>query len=137
MKTWFKKFQNIFCHFRAYINIFMISNFWLAIYFSTDDIKMKWKAIDKQYIWLLVTCIAKLGRTCPLKVERNGCDSNGKRSATGRMHQFTSSLSSYNMYKKMVSRSFFEVLYFPRCQLQIINAVQILYYISPTIHYYK
>ena len=84
-----------------------------------------------------MTCMTKLGRTCPLEVNPNGCDSKGKRSATGRMYQFSSSLSSYNMYKKMVSRSFFEVLYLPRTQLQIINAVQILYYISPTIHYYK
>ena len=84
-----------------------------------------------------MTCMTKLGRTFPLEVKRNGCDSKGKGSATGRMYQFGSSLSSYNIYTKMVSRSFFEVLYFPRCQLQIINAVQVMYYISPTIHYYK
>ena len=84
-----------------------------------------------------MTCLTKLGRTCTLEVKRNGCDSKGKGSATGRMYQFSSSLSSYNMYKKMVSRSFFEVLYLPRCQLQIINAVQIMYYTSPTTHYYK
>ena len=84
-----------------------------------------------------MTCMTKLWRTCTLEVKRNGCDSKGKGSATGRMYQFSSSLSSYNMYKKMVSRSFFEVLYLPRCQLQIINAVQIMYYTSPTTHYYK
>ena len=84
-----------------------------------------------------MTCMTKLGRTCPIQVKRNGCDSKGKRSATGGMYQFSSSLSSYNMYKNMVSHSYFEVLYFPRCQLQIINAVQIMYYTSPTIRYYK
>ena len=66
-----------------------------------------------------MTCMNKLGSTCPLEVKRNGCDSKGKRTATGRMYQFISSLSSYNMYKKMVSRSFFEVLYFP--QMSIAN----------------
>ena len=66
-----------------------------------------------------MTCMTKLGRTFPLEVKRNGCDSKGKRSATGRMYQFSSSLSTYNMYKKMVSRSFFEVLYFP--QMSIAN----------------
>ena len=79
----------------------------------------------------------KLGRTCLLKVERNGYASKGKINATGRMYQFSSSLSTYNMYKKMVSLSFFEVLYFPRCQLQIQLQVQVMYYTSPTIHHYK
>ena len=79
----------------------------------------------------------KLGRTCLLKVERNGYASKSKINATGRMYQFSSSLSTYNMYKTMVSRLFIEVLYFPRCEFQMISAVQILYYTSPTIHYYK
>ena len=138
MKTWFKKFKDIFATLEPAwneINIFMIYHFQFAIFSSTDDIKVKWKAIVKKWIWLFMTCIAKSGRTCPLEVERNGWDYKGKRSATGRMYQFSSSLSTYNMYKTTVSRSFFEVLYFPRCQLQIINAVQVMYYISPTIHY--
>ena len=51
-----------------------------------------------------MTCMDKLGRTCLLKVERNGYASKGKINATGRMYQFSSSLSTYNMYKTMVSR---------------------------------
>ena len=51
-----------------------------------------------------MTCMTKLGRTFPLEVKRNGCDSKGKGSATGRMYQFSSSLSTYNTYKTTVSR---------------------------------
>ena len=55
----------------------------------------------------------KLGRTCLLKVERNGYASKGKINATGRMYQFSSSFSTYNMYNTKVGRLFIEVLISP------------------------
>ena len=60
-----------------------------------------------------MTCMAKLGRTCLLIVERNGYASKGKINATGRMYQFNSSFSTYNMYNTMVGRLFIEVLISP------------------------
>ena len=57
--------------------------------------------------------MAKLGRTCLLKVERSGYASKGKINATGRMYQFSSSFSTYNMYNTMVGRLFIEVLISP------------------------
>ena len=60
-----------------------------------------------------MTCMAKLGRTCLLKVERSGYASKGKINATGRMYQFSSSFSTYNMYNTMVGRLFIEVLISP------------------------